>query len=164
MGRRGRLAGGALCVLLLAGCSQERTVESPAFDSVQGQVHPVSGLALRNVVVDTGDARHRFVAELAETREEQAKGLMYRTELGPDEAMIFPSEPPTARSFWMKNTPIPLDIIFIGTDGRILNIAAMTEPYSLESVYSTGSTSGVLELRGGRAAELGIEPGDLVTW
>ena len=89
---------------------------------------------------------------------------MFRTELADDEAMIFPSEPQTARSFWMKNTPLPLDIIFIGTDGRILNIAAMTEPYSLESVYSVGVTSGVLEVRGGLSEELGMEPGDLVEW
>ena len=89
---------------------------------------------------------------------------MFRTELGPDEGMIFPSDPQTERSFWMKNTPLPLDIIFIGPDRRILNIAANTPPYTTESVSSDGITSGVLELIGGRAAELGIEPGDKVDW
>ncbi len=78
--------------------------------------------------------------------------------------MIFPSNPPAPRGFWMKNVPIPLDIIFVGTDNRILNIAAMTTPYSEESVLSAGMTNAVLELRGGLAAELGIKPGDLVEW
>ena len=64
----------------------------------------------------------------------------------------------------MKNTPLSLDIIFVGIDGRITNIAANTEPYSLLSVSSAGLTSAVLELRGGRAAALGIEPGDKVEY
>ena len=89
---------------------------------------------------------------------------MFRTELGDFEGMIFPYDGTRAQSFWMKNTPLPLDIIFIGPDRRISNIAAMAEPYSLESVYSVGPVLGVLELRGGRAQELGIEPGDLVEW
>lgn len=116
------------------------------------------------MTVSSDEASHEFHAELADTPEHQKKGLMFRTELGPDEAMLFPNEEPTARSFWMKNTPIPLDIIFVGLDGRIANIAAMAEPYSEEPVYSIGSTSAVLEISGGRAEELGIEPGDRVSW
>ena len=64
----------------------------------------------------------------------------------------------------MKNTPIPLDIIFIGPDRKIINIAAMTTPYSLDSVSATGPTGAVLEIRGGLAEELGIVPGDSVDW
>ena len=64
----------------------------------------------------------------------------------------------------MKNTPLSLDIIFVGTDGRIMNIAANTEPYSLLSVSSDGLTSAVFELRAGRSAELGIKPGDKVEY
>jgi uncharacterized membrane protein (UPF0127 family) len=64
----------------------------------------------------------------------------------------------------MKNTVIPLDIVFIGTDGRILNIAANAVPYSLQPLYSLGDVKGVLELNGGRAAELGIAAGDKVSW
>lgn len=170
MGRTGLKLRGiaiALGATALVACSPQPTAEAtPASAETQAEtsVHPVSGLEIIPVTVTSGDDVHEFRAELAASREAQAQGLMFRTELGDWEAMIFPSDQPTARSFWMKNTPIPLDIIFIGTDGRILNIAAMTEPYSLESVYSVGSTSGVLELRGGRAEELGIEPGDLVEW
>jgi uncharacterized membrane protein (UPF0127 family) len=78
--------------------------------------------------------------------------------------MIFPSDTPQQRSFWMKNTPLSLDIIFIGVDGRIMNIAAGTTPYSLESVTSAGIASSVLELRAGRAKALGIKPGDKVIY
>ena len=126
--------------------------------------HPESGLQIIPLTIDTGDAVHTFRVEIAATPEDQSRGLMFRTELGPDEGMLFPSEPPQARSFWMKNTPLPLDIIFIGTDGRVINIARETTPYSTDSVASEGTTSAVLELIGGRAAELGIEPGDAVRY
>jgi uncharacterized membrane protein (UPF0127 family) len=78
--------------------------------------------------------------------------------------MIFPREPADIASFWMKNTPLPLDIIFIGTDGRVINVAANTVPYSLEPVGARGLTAAVLELNAGRAAELGIGPGTKVDW
>jgi uncharacterized membrane protein (UPF0127 family) len=115
-------------------------------------------------LVVRGSAVHRFRVELADTAAAQARGLMFRTELGDFEGMIFPSAVAEPRSFWMKNTPLSLDIIFIGPDGRILNIAANTTPYSLDPVSSTGLASGVLELRAGRAAALGIKPGDKVEY
>lgn len=126
--------------------------------------HPVSGLEVVDLAVVTDEGRHVFAVEVAKTAQEQARGLMFRTELGPNEGMLFPRNPPDIASFWMKNTPLPLDIIFIGEDGRIINIAARTVPYSLDPVAAAGLTSAVLELRGGRAAELGIEPGDRVEW
>ena len=78
--------------------------------------------------------------------------------------MIFPYDPPIEVGFWMKNTLIPLDMIFIRPDGRIGRIARETEPLSLEPERSGEPVSAVLEIRGGRAAELGIKPGDLVEW
>lgn len=107
---------------------------------------------------------HRFTVEAAVTPEEQAKGLMFRTELPADVGMIFPMRPPRPASFWMKNTVIPLDILFIRTDGTIALVAANTKPYSQEPVSAGTPVAGVLELRGGRAAELGIEQGDTVRW
>lgn len=127
-------------------------------------LHPVSGLQVIDLAVISGGARHDFKVELADSPEAQARGLMFRTELGDDEGMLFPSDRPGIRSFWMKNTPLSLDIIFIGMDGRILNVAANTVPYSLESVRSDGMASAVLELRGGRAAELGIGPGAVIEY
>ncbi len=126
--------------------------------------HPVSTLQVIDVTIEGAAGTHVFNTELAVTPQEQARGLMFRTELGDDEAMLFPSYPPEQRSFWMKNTPLSLDIIFIGTDGRISNIAANTVPYSLESVPSKGIASAVFEVRAGLSEELGIKPGDLVTY
>jgi uncharacterized protein len=126
--------------------------------------HPLSGLALISVTVTSGQKAHTFRAEVAASPQEQARGLMFRTEIGPDEGMIFPRQVAEPARFWMKNTPIPLDIIFIGPDRRIANIAAMTVPYSLEGVESQGSVIAVFEIAGGRAAQLGIQPGDKVDW
>lgn len=149
---------------LLAACSPQPSAEATPSAAPSASVHPVSGLQVIPLTVTSGASVHRFDVELAASPEAQQRGLMFRTELGDQEGMIFPSDPPQVRGFWMKNTPLPLDIIYIGEDGRILNIHAMTTPYSLDSLYSTGITSGVLELRGGRAEELGIEQGDLVEW
>ncbi|WP_427967555.1 DUF192 domain-containing protein [Altererythrobacter sp.] len=149
----------------LAACSTQVASEPASAESLPtGSVHPVSGLEIILLKVESGTRTHAFQVELADTPAEQQRGLMFRTELGPDEGMLFPSHPPGPRSFWMKNTPLSLDIIFIGLDSRIVNIAANTTPYSLESIPSRGNAIAVLELRGGRAAELGIAPGDKVSW
>ena len=126
--------------------------------------HPVSGLEVIDLVVERAGKPLAFRVELAISPQEQARGLMFRTDLGDNDGMLFPSDPPAPRSFWMKNTPLSLDIIFIGTDGRISNIEAGTEPYSLAPVRSTGFAAAVLELRAGRARELGIQPGDRVSY
>lgn len=153
----------------LVACSPQTQAEVPSDQAIgvtetaAPSQHPVSGLKVIPLTVTSGTEKIGFRVEVAATREEQAKGLMFRTELGPQEGMIFPYDGSTAQSFWMKNTPLPLDIIFIGPDHRISNIGSGI-PYSLEPVYSVGSVLGVLELAGGRAAQLGIEPGDLVEW
>lgn len=156
-----------LLAMLISACQPQTEAQAQATPAAQDAAHPrhpVSGLEVIPLTITSGETVHRFSVELADTPEAQQKGLMFRTELGPNEGMIFPTGQPAIRSFWMKNTPLPLDIIFIGTDGRILNIAAETTPYSLDSIYSAGLTTGVLELRGGRAAQLGIKRGDLVKW
>jgi len=165
---RHMLAAAGLMLGLLTACSPGEgataRAQAPASTEAQAGRHPVSGLAVIDLVVERGSTKLPFRVELADTPEAQARGLMFRTELGENEGMIFPSETPEPRSFWMKNTPLSLDIIFIGTDGRITNIAANTVPYSLDSVRSAGLASAVLELRAGRAAALGIVPGDRVVW
>ncbi|CAH0354631.1 hypothetical protein SPH9361_03078 [Sphingobium sp. CECT 9361] len=107
---------------------------------------------------------HRFDVELALTPEEQEQGLMFRKELPADGGMVFPMTPPRTASFWMKNTVIPLDMLFIRTDGTIALIAANTKPYAREPVSAGVPVAAVLELRGGRAAELGVKEGDKVKW
>lgn len=167
--RRWRMLLTVPAALVLAACSPvDAGAESPAApasaQSDAKQLHPVSGLEIIDVTVDTGEKRITFRTELAASVEAQTRGLMFRNELGDDEAMLFPSPQPQPRSFWMRNTPISLDIIFVGTDGRITNIAERTEPYSLESLPSEGLASAVLEIRGGLSEELGIEPGDAVEY
>jgi uncharacterized protein len=153
-------------LVALAACSSRPGESAPAAaPTAERAVHPVSGLPVVPLTVTHGDRRHLFTVEVARTREEQGRGLMFRTEMGANEGMLFPFSPPRdGVSFFMRNTVIPLDIIFIGPDGRILNVAAMTEPYSEEHIPASGTTAAVLELNGGRAAELGIGPGDKVEW
>lgn len=127
-------------------------------------VHPVSGLPIAPLEIRAGDKVHRFAVEVARTPQEQAYGLMHRTKLGPDEGMLFPFPQPRPASFWMKNTLIPLDMIFVRADGSIARIAANTVPHSLDSTGVSEPVAAVLELRGGRAAELGIDESARVTW
>ena len=117
-------------------------------------------LELRN----TAGTVHRFSVELADDPDERARGLMFRTAMGPDEGMIFPMNPPRTASFWMRNTVISLDLIFVAPDGRISNIAANAVPYDERPLLSIGPVKAVLEIPGGRAAQLGIAPGDKVAW
>lgn len=116
------------------------------------------------MTVTSGKVPHVFKSEIARTSAEQAKGLMFRTEIGDDEGMIFVRNPPDVASFWMRNTVIPLDIIFIGLDRRIINIAANAKPYDETPLSAAGPTLAVLEINGGLAAKLGIKPGDKVDW
>ncbi len=117
-----------------------------------------AGLEQVPLTINSANGKHRFTVEVARTPEEQAQGLMFRNSVPPDRGMIFPYDPPVQVSFWMKNTLVPLDMIFIGPDGKIGRIAANTTPMSLDPV------SAVLEIAGGRAAELGIREGDKVDW
>jgi len=124
-----------------------------------------AGLEQVPLTIRTAAGReHRFTVEVARTPEEQAQGLMNRESLSPDRGMIFPHEPPRPASFWMKNTLIPLDMIFVRTDGTISSIAENTVPLSLEPVMSMETVAAVLEIPGGRSAELGIKAGDKVSW
>lgn len=148
----------------LAACSPQPAAEAtPTAETGAPALHRESGLAVIPLTVTTATGTHRFQVEVAATPAEQQKGLMFRTAMEPDEGMIFPNTPPQVRSFWMKNTVIPLDIIYIGPDRRVLNIVR-GEPYSTVSLPSAGPVINVLELVAGRSEQLGIKPGDLVAW
>ena len=152
----------ALVLLIASGGCRAQPQTVPA----QGTAPAVSqaGLDLVPLVIDSDGRSHRFTVEVARTPSEQARGLMYRASLAPDAGMIFPFVPPRPASFWMKNTLIPLDMIFIRADGTIARIAANTVPLSLDPVAVSEPVAAVLELAGGRARELGIDPGDRVRW
>lgn len=121
---------------------------------------PVAALEPLAVVTAAGPVPLRV--EVVDTEAARQRGLMYRTVLARDEGMLFDFHTPRPLGFWMKNTLIPLDMIFIDADGRILNIAAQTTPLSLEMRPSAGPARAVLEIGGGLAAEFGIEPGDRI--
>jgi uncharacterized protein len=103
-----------------------------------------------------------FSVEMATTEQEKETGLMYRKELADGKGMLFDFSPQQEVSMWMKNTFIPLDMIFIRADGRILRIAENTEPQSTRIISSGGLAKGVLEVIAGTAKKYGIAPGDRV--
>jgi uncharacterized protein len=105
---------------------------------------------------------HVFAVEMATTEEEKTTGLMYRKELADGKGMLFDFSPEQEVSMWMKNTYIPLDMIFIRADGRILRIAENTEPLSTRIIPSNGLAKGVLEVIAGTAQKYGIKAGDRV--
>lgn len=123
----------------------------------KGQMLPISALAEM--------AGQEISLEVARTPEEQAMGLMYRTSLAADRGMLFPFEPPQPVSFWMKNTLIPLDMVFL-RNGEVKAIAANVPPCTKTPCPTYGPSTEidqVIELRGGRAAELGLNAGDRVS-
>jgi uncharacterized protein len=117
---------------------------------------------LERVVVETGAGERVFRVEVVRDERDRNRGLMFRQSLPENGGMLFDYNPPQQISFWMKNTYIPLDIIFIGADGRIIRVAEMTTPLSLEPIPSGGVARGVLEIKGGMSAKLGIKAGDQV--
>ncbi|WP_374764655.1 DUF192 domain-containing protein [Yunchengibacter salinarum] len=116
----------------------------------------------RAVVVAGDGSRHAFTVELARDPESRAQGLMYRRSLDDGKGMLFLFPDAERRSFWMRNTYIPLDILFIRAGGRIANVVANARPRTDTPRRSRGRAVAVLEIRGGLAEELGIEAGDRV--
>ena len=119
-----------------------------------GETEPLS--------IASGDNTHDFSVEIADNDAKQAQGLMFRESLAPDAGMLFEFAAPKVATIWMKNTEVPLDILFIRADGRIVKIAHAAQPQSLRSASSEVIVAAVLELPAGRTEELGISPGDFV--
>ena len=135
----------ALIVLaLLSACSR-------------GEQH--SGLPTAKIAVETRRGPVTFSVEIAADDASREKGLMFRTVLAPNAGMLFDFQTPRFVNFWMKNTPLSLDILFIRSDGTVSTIADNTVPYSTDSIPSSEPVRAVLEINGGRSAALGIQPG-----
>ena len=147
---------------MLAACGAAS--DAPAAQGAAARTRTAAGLEVVPLRIVSGRRTHRFRVEVARTPDQQSRGLMYRDRLAADRGMIFPFPQPRPASFWMRNTPNSLDLIFVGADGRIESIAADAVPLSEASLTSIGPVAGVLEIRGGRAAELGLKPGDRVIW
>lgn len=112
---------------------------------------------------ESGDSL-KIDVEIAQTEEETSQGLMFRTELGSRQGMLFIFDKPDMRSFWMKNTYIPLDIMFVDSSLQIITVHANTQPFSKESVNSSGRAQYVVEVEGGFCARNGIEEGDRISF
>lgn len=154
-------------LLALAACSPGHADSAAQAQAAQGapaRLHPISNMPVVPLTVTGAKGVHVFQVEVARSFAEQEKGLMFRTFMGADEGMVFIRTPPDRAQFWMKNTVIPLDLVFIGADRRIESIAANAVPYSLRPIPSKGAVVAILELNGGRAAQLGLAPGDKVSW
>ena len=146
-----RLAFGALVLIWVAGPISSLWAGEP------------QSLPLTPLTIERADgSSHSFQVEVAVTPRERAIGLMYREYLAADRGMLFDFGASGFRSFWMKNTYVSLDMLFIDADGVIFQIETETTPLSLEPITSNAPARAVLELQGGLAAFLGIMPGDRV--
>lgn len=136
--------------------------EPVAAGAVAGK--PQSGLQIIALTIGADGKEHRYRVEVAITPQQQAVGMMFRTYIPPATGMLFPLKPARKASFWMRNVPVPLDLLFIGANGRIRNIIEGAVPYSQAPLESLGEVVAVLELAGGEAARAGLKPGDLVRY
>ena len=123
---------------------------------------PVAGQPTDKLTIETDLGPQVFRIEVAVTPEQKTTGLMFRREMAADAGMLFPYDRPQIITMWMRNTYLPLDMVFIGADGRVINVAERTVPESLATIPSGGPALGVLEVNAGTAARLHIKPGDRV--
>jgi uncharacterized membrane protein (UPF0127 family) len=155
-----RLVFGFLFVLALVSCaplSAQGLRPREPLNPAKAQSLPTSPLT-----IESGSARHTFTVELAATGPERDTGLMHRNQLAADRGMLFDFQREQPVRFWMRNTFIPLDMIFIRANGEIIAIAENTVPHSETPVGPPRPAQAVLELAGGTAARLGLKPGDVV--
>jgi hypothetical protein len=114
------------------------------------------------LVLKTESGEHSYTVEIADTDRERATGLMFRGSLPEKSGMIFLYDPPQRVGMWMRNTYIPLDMVFITAEGTVRRVEADTEPFSTDLIRSGGEVAAVLELNAGQAAKIGVKPGDRV--
>jgi uncharacterized protein len=121
-----------------------------------------AGRPLEKLSIVTASGTHDFWVEIADDEAERERGLMFRPPLEADRGMLFEFESSQEQSFWMRNTPSSLDIVYIDPTGSIVSIAHNATPYSETPIPSNGAANGVLEVRAGRMDEIGAKPGDKV--
>lgn len=122
---------------------------------------PNTGLNVIKVMFETAKGRFPYRVEVAATSEQQACGMMFRESMAPGTGMSFPMQPPRPAGFWMENTILPLDLIFVSPQGRVLNVR-QGQPYSRDVLQSAGVAADVIELAAGEAKRIGLKPGDRV--
>lgn len=137
---------------------------SPAATVAAAPSAPAARLSVLPLTIATAHGPRHFRVEVARTPAEQERGLMFRKTLPPHGGMLFPLGAPREATFWMKNTILPLDLIFIRADGTIARIAERAVPYSTDIIDSGEPVTAVLEIIGGGAAAQGIAAEDKVRW
>jgi uncharacterized membrane protein (UPF0127 family) len=150
LSRRLLIVGSLALGLAVSGCAQSNAPVDEA------------GNPLEELKIVTASGEHEFMVEIADDDAERERGLMFRPPLADDRGMLFEFPDSAERSFWMRNTPSSLDIIYIDGAGSIVSIAHHATPYSETPLPSNGAATGVLELRAGRVEEIGAKPGDKV--
>ena len=148
---------------MLLACSPQAPAQNAPIEAAAQDARAQTGLREMPLTIKSKTGVHRFTVEVAATEEQQERGLMFRKSLAGGRGMIFPYDPPQEVAFWMKNTLIPLDIVYVRKDGTIVRITK-AEAMDLTPLPSGEPISLVLEIRSGRAAELGIKEGDIAEW
>lgn len=120
----------------------------------------VDGREADEIWINTVQGRFRFTAEIADDVSERSTGLMFREQMPPTHGMLFDFKETRPIQMWMRNTPLPLDMVFLNTNGIVVHVAERTTPFSDDIIDSGGPVSHVLELNGGIARMIGIKPGD----
>jgi uncharacterized membrane protein (UPF0127 family) len=127
-------------------------------------LNPKSAQALPEspLTVSSGGKSHRFTVELADDDTERGIGLMHRGQMADDHGMLFDFETPRRVAFWMRNTFIPLDMLFLKSDGEVVSIIENVTPHSEDTVGPSRPVRAVLELNAGLVKKLGLKVGDMV--
>ena len=150
-------------MLALIACSPQACAHNAPVETATADPRAQTGLREVPLTIRSKSGVHHFTVEVAATEQQQETGLMFRSTLAGDRGMIFPYDPPQEVAFWMKNTLIPLDIVYIRADGTIARIVH-AQAMDLTPLPSGEPIAVVLEIGAGRAAELGIKEGDKVSW
>ncbi len=145
------LLSGLLSSLVLTACSVGATAAPPPLNWERG-----------TLTIETRTGVHAFNVEIADEPAERERGLMYRTEMAQDAGMIFEYETPEVITIWMKNTVLPLDIVYVNAEGTVTRVAPDAVPYSLSIISSETPAVAAIEFNAGTAARIGLAPGDTV--
>lgn len=129
---------------------------------LSGASAAAASLPVERIAIDTRSAPRILTVEIASNPASRSHGLMGRKHLAPNAGLLFDFHKPLMVAFWMKGTPLPLDMLFVRADGTVSSIAANAVPFSEHEIVSVEPIRAVIEIAGGRARALGIEPGDVV--
>jgi uncharacterized membrane protein (UPF0127 family) len=159
-----RILAGPLGCLLAAAALVAQVAAQEAQRPLDLATFPRTSLEITHHGSDGAARTYPFQVWVADTEARAEQGLMFVNDLPETMGMVFPLQPPRVANFWMKNTYIELDMLFIDAHGRVAKIIARAAPLSLQTLSSDTKVAAVLELKGGQAAKLGLHNGDTVSW